>query len=504
MGMLQISLDSELCDDQRECLQSAASSAAHLLDVVDNILEFSETDTGRVEIVRAPFDLRKCVREVVNRMSPQVFRKNLQLAYFISVDVPEMPVGDARRVAQVLTHLLSNAVKFTNQGSIGIESICVEDDGGRRTGVKFVVSDTGIGVAAESLDAIFEVFTQGDGSLTRSYGGLGLGLSISSRLVALMGGRMSVQSEPGKGSRFEFTVPLVGSGLGPRPSSQGGLPGRAVLIVEPDPATRSFAERALLEERLEVTCCSDAEQMLSVLTDDLRRFGAILLANELTGSSGFDLAERLCKEFGLCDRVLMTLDRADESAQTVRCHELGVGGYFVRPVNYDEVREWLRSRMTGAPTPIGPKNAMSPNVTAPIHSLRVLLVEDNPINQTVLKRMLQKQGHSVLTADQGLAALSTLEEVNWEIDLILMDMQMPELDGYETTARIRVLEQTRGGHLPIIAATAHAMAGDAERCLGAGMDGYITKPIQIAVLSKAIAKVMSNPFPSSQLNRKVS
>ena len=502
MGMLHLASDTEDPADKRECLRSAENSAAHLLAIVDDILEFSEMDSRRLEIVDAPFDLRKCVRDVVKRMAARASAKNLEFAYFISANVPETVVGDAKRLAQVLTHLVSNAVKFSKKGSVSLE-VRSGADGQGSSRLEFVVSDTGIGVPEDSRKAIFEAFTQADGSLTRLHGGLGLGLSICARLVGLMGGEMSLESKAGEGSRFGFTLHWTVRGLSPRPLSSNSATGQPVLVVEERPVSRSFAERTFLEEDHPVICCSNAQQALDLLAENPERFAAILLGSGLTTAGGDNLAELLSKEeYGFDHKLMLTLTSEAENAHAANRRGVQTNAYFPSPVDYDAIRERLRSIVAGSSGPTS--KASSAKLIAYGRSLRILVAEDNPINQIVLTKMLQKQGHSVLTADHGVDALAKLEETGWDVDMVLMDMQMPELDGYETTKRIRGIEQARGGHLPIVAVTAHALAGDAERCINAGMDGYVTKPVQIEVLSRAMAKAIVTYRRVPDLDRKVS
>lgn len=492
MGMLQIALDADDSEDERESLQSAAQSAAHLLAIVDDILEFSESESGKIEIAQDPFDVRKCVRDVANRLAPQMFDKKLGFAYYVGTGVPDVTVGDGKRLAKILSHLLSNAVKFSNSGSIGLEVTRTERAAGG-AGLQFVVCDKGIGISAESRSAIFEAFTQVDGSLTRSYGGLGLGLSICARLVALMGGEMALESEPGKGSRFSFTLPLVTESVPLFSAAREPMAGMSVLVIDSDRALLDLAERALIDAGLNVTCCGDAKTAFQVMDRAGARLTAILLAGNPIDCDSFTFAEQLCTQYGAGHKLFVALHPHDEPSNHARWKQLQIARHFTKPLNFDDIREAIRNLQTGTPAAASnmavPK-AMRAGVKAlpAVEPLRVLLVEDNPINQTVLKRMLQKQGHSVVTADNGRIALETLADLEWDIDLVLMDMQMPELDGYETTARIRAMERERGGHVPIIAATAHAMAGDSERCLSAGMDAYITKPIQMEMLARAIAK----------------
>jgi two-component system sensor histidine kinase/response regulator len=505
MGMLQLALDADDSEDERQSLQSAAQSAAHLLAIVDDILEFSESESGKIEIAREPFDLRKCVREVANRLAPQIFEKKLEFAYYVSIDVPEVAVGDAKRLAQILSHLFSNAVKFSDSGSIGLEVT--------RTGeasVQFAVSDTGIGISPDSRTAIFEAFTQVDGSLTRSYGGLGLGLSICARLVAMMGGEMSLDSEPGTGSRFSFTIPLISGTAVPVSPVREPMTGVSVLVIDSSPGPLDIAKRALSDSGLGVTCCSSGEAALEAIRNAGSQPAVILLAGKPSDSDAFAFAERLCTEYRIGHRLFAAHNAQEEPSNHARWKQLHIAGHFPKPLNFDDVRDSIRKLQSAPSAPAS--SVLAPRAAArgvvkslpAAAPLRVLLVEDNPINQTVLKRMLQKQGHSVVTADNGRIALETLDELEWDIDLVLMDMQMPELDGYETTARIRSIESERGGHLPIIAATAHAMAGDSERCLSAGMDGYITKPIQMEVLARTIAGAESMMRRHAALERKVS
>ncbi len=503
MGMVQLALESELSKDQRDFLNVASESATKLLAIVNDILDFTQTDTGRLELAEAPFNLRDAIREVANRVAPQAAEKQLDFAWFLSSHVPTSVVGDKRRLMQVVTHLCANAVKFTQQGSVTLEVSC-EDRADRRR-VSFTVSDTGIGIPEECRSTIFEAFTQADGSLTRSQGGTGIGLAICSRLVALMSGDIGVQSEPGKGSRFTFSIPMGMSRTSLQVPSQSARKDHSVLIVDANAVTREFSSRLLAEEQLEGLTAASGRAAIDALESNRENMVAVLIAAELgDGEDGIVLAKTIADRFGYRQKLLIHLGRTHEAAsQITRCRELGFLNTFNWPLDYDEVRQRVRSLLAG-PSPHNGGGGIIAAKSPVCQSLRVLLVEDNPINQTVLKRMLQKQGHSVVTADNGLEALTRLDEMSWAVDLVLMDVQMPEMDGYQATAKIRAMEQTRGGHLAIIAATAHAMTGDAERCLAAGMDGYISKPIQPDALPKAIMSALGRAQIDGELRQKVS
>lgn len=501
MGMLQIALDASPPADQEEYLRSASSSAAHLLAIVDDILDFSESETGRLEITPGPCDVRECVRDVVKRIAPQAFAKKLDLAFLVSVAVPPTVTADAKRIAQILGHLLTNAVKFSTDGYVCLEVAVARTSLGKPC-LQFTVTDTGIGISPDHRETIFEAFTQADGSLTRSYGGLGLGLSICARLVALMGGEIIVESEPNRGSRFGFLLPIdAAEPANVRPREV--LDGKKILVVEAGAAHVDMAVRSFSEVGMKVTVCHDGTSALAELDTPGADFDAILLGGKLPNDMDLvGLSDLMSNRYGLGRKLIVAPDPTAEQLELSRARKIGLA-LFNRPIDYDAVLEAIRKIVTAAEVE---HPSSLPAVPAPPRSvsLRILLVEDNLINQTVLKRMLQKLGHLVTTADNGLIGLRALEEMNWAIDLVLMDMQMPELDGYETTKRIRAIERERGGHLPIVAATAHAMAGDAERCLNAGMDGYVTKPIQMDVLAAAIAKVVDHSPALALLDRKVS
>jgi len=390
----------------------------------------------------------------------------------------------------VLTNLIGNAIKFTAQGEVVVR-VEKEWQHENAVGLHFSVSDTGIGIPDDKHRTIFEPFAQADGSTTRQYGGTGLGLAISSRLVSLMGGRLRVESAVGKGSTFHFTAVL---GL-PRttvtivsPAPVGRLRNLKVLVVDDNRTNQRFLAESLSSWQMKPVTADDANQALALLEQaerDGERYAMVLLDSQMPEIDGFTLAGKIKGNPKFANTPMIMLTSSGMRGDGVRCRQLGIGGYLSKPINQEELLDTVLlilgtpSHGSG-PAPLVTRHHISENR----HALRVLLAEDNVVNQKLIERLLQKLGHRVFVAGNGSEALDALEQQKF--DLMLMDVQMPVLDGFQTTAIIREREKASGGHLHIIAVTAHAMKGDGEKCLTAGMDGYISKPIQVAELVKAL------------------
>ncbi len=505
IGMTTLTLETDLKPEQREFLTLVKSSADSLLNVINDILDFSKIEAGKLGIDPLPFCLPEMLGDVVKQFALQAHDKGLELAFEIASDLPETVVADGGRLRQVLVNLLGNAIKFTDHGEVllkaGVES---EHDTGHV--VHFSVQDTGIGIPNEKSRQIFESFQQADSSTTRKYGGTGLGLTISSRLVSLMNGQLWVESIPEVGSTFHFTVPCEkpqeGGGLTPSSASLEGLRGLRTLIVDDNRTNRRILVELL---RCWGACIVEAESgaaaIEAVHDADARgdSFQLFLIDGLMPGMDGFELARRIHQNPMHKRSTIMMLTSCDRSTTAIRCQELGIYEYLIKPIlKIDLLEAILRalgktnSRQAGAYKQQRFARGNSES------NLQVLLVEDSTVNQLVASRLLQKMGHQVTIAGNGIAALAALEHTSF--DIVLMDIQMPEMDGLETTSAIRSREMANGSHIPIIAMTAHAMKGDREKCLAGGMDGYVAKPIDKLELEKAVKEVSArkrNPHPTS-------
>jgi two-component system, sensor histidine kinase and response regulator len=496
MGMTELVLDTNLTQEQRDYLTAVKSSADNLLSVINDILDFSKIEAGRLELDTIRFDLRRVLDETVKSLAFRAHEKGLELVCDIRPDVPDFVSGDPVRVRQVIINLLGNAIKFTDHGEVVLRAD-VKAQTGQQLQVQFTVSDTGIGISKEKQPVIFDEFTQADGSTTRKFGGTGLGLTICSHLVNAMQGKLWVDSAPGQGSCFHFTASFgaVSQRTPRRIAADSALAGRAVLIVDDSATNRRVLTDMLLSWKMRPTSAATQQEALSCMVraaETGEPFSLVLKDGHMPGMDGFSLAERIKSSPHLANAVILMFTSGDGLADLRRCRELGIAAYLMKPVQREELRAAIVSALNRQPveqhatdtTPQldGGGPAMAPNV-AP---LRILLAEDNLVNQLVAVRVLQKAGYSVTTAKNGRDVLASLRDQ--EYDLILMDVQMPEMDGFEATAAIRREEEVTGNHMPIIALTAHAMKGDEDRCLAAGMDAYISKPIRKCELIELIEK----------------
>ena len=497
LGMTELVLDTEITSEQRENLGLAQLSAEALLSVIDDILDFSNLEAGRLEIDSVPFALRESLTETMKGFRIRAQQKGLQLRYEVRPDVPDAVVGDPDRIRQVLVHLIGNAIKFTEQGEVFVR-VAQENDVAGDTHLLFMVKDTGVGIPIEKQKKIFEPFSQADGSMTRTYGGTGLGLTICSKLVPMMGGTMSVESQSGQGSTFHFTVRLpVRGALSPstslpcsEPLQPEQLRDLQALVVDDNLTNRKVLNGMLTRWGLKPTAVNGgraALQALEAAKTAGHPFQLILLDGQMQEMDGFAVAERIRKNPGLVDTKVMMLTSAGRLGDTARCRELGISAYLVKPVRQGELLQSICSVLQQAPgnnaTPFA-----QPFSQESRDQSRVLLAEDNAVNQKLAVRLLEKRGYIVSVAGDGRQVLATLEKE--EFDVVLMDIQMPEMDGFEATAAIREREQFTGRHLPIVAMTAHSLAADERRCLAAGMDAYVSKPIRTSEFFATIEKVL--------------
>jgi two-component system sensor histidine kinase/response regulator len=510
LGMTELALDTDLSAEQRDYLQTVKVSAEALLAVINDILDFSKIEAGKLDLEATDFDPHECLADALKPLALRAHKKGLELAYHVAPDVPECLVGDPGRLRQVVVNLVGNAVKFTERGEVVVEvsvatggpPVAEPAAGGppAATDVEllFTVRDTGIGIPEIKLAHIFEPFTQVDSSTTRTHGGTGLGLTISSRIVGLMGGRIWVESRPGEGSRFCFTGRFGRSANRPRlPQEPPSLKDLPVLVVDDNATNRRILEEVLRTWGLAPAAAPGGRTALAELhraTAAGEPFPLVLLDARMPEMDGFALAEEVLRHPELAGAVIMMLSSSDRPGNPERCGRLGLARYLTKPVKpsdlLEAILEALAARDGGGPgaAAVVGQAPSPPEPTGPRPGWRILLAEDNAVNQKLAVRLLEKQGHAVIVAGTGKEALDLLERQAF--DVVLMDVQMPEMDGLEATARIRAREQDTGRHVPIVAMTAHAMKGDRERCLDAGMDDYVSKPVQGRELFEALTRVL--------------
>jgi two-component system, sensor histidine kinase and response regulator len=496
IGMISLLLDSKLTDEQREFAGMAASSGDALLTLINDILDFTKIEAGKLTLEAIPFSLRDNMADTLRPLALRARQKGLDLALRVSPDVQDQVVGDPGRLRQVVINLVANAIKFTVRGEIVLH-VTVEGPADPRTGLvlHFAISDTGIGIPAEKRSLIFEAFAQADGSTTRKYGGTGLGLAISTQIVELMSGRIWVESEEGRGSTFHFTARLaVPEAQVPLPALFSDLRGLQVLVVADSPTGRRILVEMLESWQVHPVEAADGEIGLDLVRGASRGStpcALVILDLQNTQPDGFTFARRLKKQKSKVKPRLILLTAAGQRGDPALCRDLDIGAYLLKPISGSDVLDAIRRVMGPPSTSSTPSVVTRHTLREGRRRLRVLLAEDNPVNRVVASRMLERQGHVVVMVPDGRQAVAALERESF--DLVLMDVQMPEMDGYEATAAIRRKEAKDGGHLPIIALTAHALQGDKEKCLRAGMDSYVSKPIDAEKLFDAIDGLIAIP-----------
>ncbi|MCG6922924.1 MAG: response regulator [Acidobacteria bacterium] len=493
IGMIELLQDTPLSSDQREYVETLEDAAESLLSLINDVLDFSKIEAGMLELSPMEFDLREALENTLRTLGHRAHEKGLELVCRVAPDIPEALVGDASRLRQVVLNLIGNAIKFTEQGEVLLRVDEESAEPGRLT-LRFLITDTGIGIPRDKQDVIFEAFAQADGSTTREYGGTGLGLAIAARLVRMMGGTVSLESEPGKGSQFTFTARFgLPDGADSRPRRlPASLRGLRVLVVDDNATNRRILEEMLDHWEMRPTAVPGGQAAL----DELERaagtgeaYPLVLLDGNMPGMDGFAVAARIRERPDLAGASVMMLTSSARPGDRARCVELGVAAYLSKPIRRSDLFDALTAavaRQSGtpvghpAPTPVRPARRQ--------RRLRVLVAEDNVVNQQVVMGFLDRAGHAAVVVSTGAEVLTALER--HDFDVILMDVQMPELDGFETTKAIRKKERARGGHIPIVALTAHVVKGDAERCLAAGMDAYLPKPLRSKDLFAAIESVL--------------
>jgi two-component system, sensor histidine kinase and response regulator len=490
IGMTELALDAELDPSQREYLAMVKMSADSLLSLLNDILDFSKIEAGKLDIESIEFALRDSLSDTMKVLSFRAHEKALELACLVSPEVPERLRGDPTRLRQIVLNLAGNAIKFTSQGEVVLR-VEMQSESGDEAALHFSVTDTGIGIPLDKQRSIFEAFTQADSSTTRRFGGTGLGLAITSRLVNMMGGRIWVESEPGRGSAFHFTAAFSLQKIAqrrPEPVDLKMLPGLSALVVDDNHTNRRILEEALNGWHMKPVLADGAPQALEILEGARAQgitFPLALLDAQMPEMDGFALAKKIKEDPRFASTIVIMLTSAGLRGDAARCKELGVHAYLPKPIKQSELLQCIKQSLGWQDQAA----ERAPLVTT--HSLRegrsglqILLAEDNAVNQMLAVRLLERRGHAVVVVGTGKAALEAL--ARQAFDLILMDVQMPEMDGLEATVLIREGENETGKHIPIVAMTANAMVGDRERCLAAGMDGYVSKPIQIEELFEAI------------------
>ncbi len=499
LGMTELTLDTKLEPEQQEYLGIVKTSADALLAVINEVLDYSKIEAGKFNLDPVAFGLRDSFADTLKLLAVRAHKKGLELACDIRPGVHDALVGDPGRLRQVIVNLVGNAIKFTAAGEVVVrvaEEAGEPGDGADSVRLHFRVTDTGIGIASDKLLSIFEPFTQADGSTTRKYGGTGLGLTISSHLVELMGGRIWVESEAGQGSTFHFTACLGLCRGAEAPPWDGDLPmlrGVPVLVVDDNATSRGILRDTLADLGLKPTVVDGAAAALAELRRASRPFGLLLVDAVMPGMDGFALIEHLNPPDSSGPPIVLLLSSADRPAELARCKGLANLVSITKPVNRGNLLRAIRKLSGLAPAQdstgeIDLGAEMARRGLAAARRLRILLVDDNHFNQKVGLLKLEKRGHAVQLAGSGREALDAL--ARGQFDLVLLDMEMPDMDGLEVTAVIRRQEEQTGGHQPIIALTAHAQAEVRERCLREGMDGYVAKPIRDRELWQEIERVV--------------
>jgi signal transduction histidine kinase/DNA-binding response OmpR family regulator len=495
LGMTELVLDTELTSEQRDSLGLVKLSAESLLSIINDILDFSKIEAGKLDMESIPFEIRESLGEAMKALSYRAHQKGLEIIYEVQPDVPEALVGDPGRIRQIIVNLVGNSIKFTERGEIFV-SVEKESETPDSVHLHFAIKDTGVGIPADKQSKIFEAFSQADGSMARMYGGTGLGLTICSRLIGMMNGRIWVESEQAKGSTFHFLISLAvqqGSPSRPRHLDPARLRDLHALIVDDNFTNRRVLHGILSRWGMKPTAVDGgraALQAIEIAINTGYPFPLILLDGQMPEMDGFTLAEHIHKNPELVNATIMMLTSAGHLGDAVRCRELGISAYLVKPIRQGELLDAICRVLDK-----NPQKEPAPLVTHHTlreekHRIRILLAEDNAVNQTVAVRLLEKRGYSVTVAPHGQAAVEAFETGGFE--LVLMDIQMPGMDGFEATASIREREKLTGGHIPIVAMTAHALIGDRERCLASGMDDYVSKPIRTSELFGVIEKMLSD------------
>jgi len=503
VGMTELALGTPLRSDQREYLSTIKDSADALLALINDLLDFAKIEARKFELDKRDFSLRDTLEDTVRLLAPRAHQKELELGCHIQVDLPDRVFGDPIRLRQIVINLVGNATKFTDKGEVMLH-VERQSQSESTLGLHFFVSDTGIGIPEEKQQTIFEAFEQVDSSTTRKYGGTGLGLSISAALVKLMGGTMWVESKVKEGSKFHFTVVLEMTKSESEPVTKeiNKLIDLPILVVDDNASNRRILQEILTNWHMKPTLVNSGAEALNALEKANLQdsFPLVLLDVHMPDMDGFALAEQIRSCYKHRGIKVILLTSAFRPSDVARCRELGISDYLNKPIKQSEVFDSIVTAMAEHSRKTERYESTSALIQASERSLRVLLAEDNPVNQTLAMRILERLGHKVEVVNNGKEALRQVQAE--EFDLILMDVQMPEMDGLEATTAIRQAETGTGKHTPIVAMTAHAMKGDREKCLSAGMDGYLSKPVRIDELKQILSEIekTQNMRQSSEQN----
>ncbi len=501
IGMTELVLDTELAPSQRDYLKMVQESGDSLLTLINDILDFSKIEAGKLDLEETIFGLRERVGDVMKSLALRAHDKGLELAWRIHPDVPDALLGDPARLGQIIINLAGNAIKFTEEGEVVLETNC-ESRTDNEAVLRFSISDTGIGIPENKLASIFEAFTQADTSTTRKYGGTGLGLAISSRLVELMGGRIWAESKVGKGSTFHFAARFkLATGRPPDvPRIQPAVvKGTRVLIVDDNATNRLILEEMTRNWGMQPEAVGGAREAIDVLREANKageRIQLVLSDVNMPEVDGLTLTEWIRQDPELADTTVIVLTSGARSDDIKRCDELKVAAHLMKPVKQSELFDTIGMSLGITVPEDEGEEPLGREQPVELPTLRVLLAEDSVVNQKLAIGLLEKHGHTVVVAANGKEAIAAL--TSQEFDVVLMDVEMPEMDGLEATAVIRVQEKQTGEHIPIVAMTAHAMKGDRERCLEAGMDDYVSKPIRSRQLFETLASVLGHSHAIGQ------
>jgi len=490
IGMTELTLDTQLTAEQREYLGMVKSSADALLGVINDILDFSKIEAGRLQLECLPFSLLDTVEDALHPLTLRAQQQGLELTWSTKGDIPELVSGDPTRLRQILINLAGNAIKFTKEGHVSVKAARLHSPS-NEVAIRFAVMDTGVGIPPEKHKQIFDAFAQADSSTTREFGGTGLGLSISARLVKLMGGEIGLHSTIGKGSEFSFTArfaPVAVGGVVPAELLHPDLHGKRVLVVDDNEVNRELLSGLLPKWGMEPVLTSDGVEALAVFADSINQrkpFALVLLDSNMPGMDGYEVAERIRRAVPHDGPVIVILSSSATAADTERAKKTGIFRQLSKPLRRATLLETIRQAIGGAPHS-APRPAPE-SLQRARQRLSLLLVEDNLVNQRLGLRLLEKMGHQVTLVVNGQQAVDTVR--SRQFDLILMDIHMPVLSGIDATRAIREWEKRQRRRTPIIAMTAHAMAGDADKFLDAGTDGYVSKPIQVGILRAEIDRL---------------
>jgi two-component system, sensor histidine kinase and response regulator len=501
MGMTELTLDTELDTEQRDNLLLVKSSGESLLSVINDILDFSKVESGKLDLEMIGFNLYDCVGETMKTLALRAHQKGLELAYDADPEVPSQLVGDPGRLRQILINLIGNAIKFTQHGEVLVTIERLSQDA-RGVELHFKVKDTGIGIPPEKQGLLFKAFSQADSSTTRKYGGTGLGLAISTRLVELMAGKMWLESSAGQGSTFHFSARFAAGEAKTQPASpvlKAELQGLSVLLVDDNETNRRILCGMTRGWGMRPCAVESGALALAALETAQQKgdpFRLVLIDGNMPVMDGFELAERIQKgtvHNGEAEATVLMLTSGGQPGEANLCRQLGISSYLLKPVLQADLMAAILKALSQRQGEMraSPMLVTRCTLRESARKLRILVAEDNEVNQRVIIRVLQKMGHTPVLAQTGKEALALASAEKF--DLVFMDVQMPEMDGLAATAAIRQSETNSRAHLPIFAMTAHAMTGDRERCLEAGMDGYITKPVRFSDIEQTLAGLAVTP-----------